>query len=176
MPILIHGAGLTAEEIGALPLTGGTMTGGLSVPSLTLNGLLATISVSDPNELCMTTNPGDEEPVLLGFIKTPTQDYHAANKAYVDGKVLVFAGKTVATTRWTSNTTYSAQGYNWRAAVICSGVTDSHRPDVAFSAADAMSGNFAPVADSYVGGVYVYCKTKPTTTITIQSIICVKGV
>ena len=91
MPILIHGAGLTAEEIGALPLTGGTLTGGLSVPSLTLNGLLATISVSDPNELCMTTNPGDEEPVLLGFIKTPTQDYHAANKAYVDGKVLVRA-------------------------------------------------------------------------------------
>ena len=169
MPILIHGA----AESGALPLTGGTLTGSLSVPEINIGR----ISLREGAELNVIDlhNP-DYEPTRIASVDKPREDTDAANKAYVDGKVLVFAGKTVATTRWASNTTYSAQGYNWRAAVICSGVTDSHRPDVAFSAADAMSGNFAPVADSYVGGVYVYCKTKPTTTITIQSIICVKGV
>ena len=108
-------------------------------------------------------------------VPDPLLSSDAANKAYVDSKMLVFTGKTVATSAWTSNTTYSAQGYGFRAAVACTGVTASHRPDVAFSCADAVGGNFAPVADSYAGGVYIYCKTKPTATVTIPSIVCVKG-
>ena len=88
---------------------------------------------------------------------------------------LVFTGKTAAVSAWAANTTYSAQGYGFRAAVACAGVTASHRPDVAFGAADSVGGNFAPIADSYAGGVYIYCKTKPTATVTIPSIVCIKG-
>ena len=98
-----------------------------------------------------------------------------ANEEYVDKKTLVFTSKTVATTAWAANSTYSAQGYGFRAAVACAGVTTSHRPDVAFGAADSVGGNFAPFCESYAGGVYIYCKTKPTATITIPSIVCVKG-
>ena len=98
-----------------------------------------------------------------------------ANEEYVDKKTLVFTSKTVATTAWAANSTYSAQGYGFRASVACAGVTASHRPDVAFGAADSVGGNFAPFCDSYAGGVYIYCKTKPTATITIPSIVCVKG-
>ena len=97
------------------------------------------------------------------------------NKDYVDKKTLIFTGKTVAVSAWAANSTYSAQGYAYRASVACTGVTASHRPDVAFGAADAVGGNFAPFSESYAGGVYIYCKTKPTATITIPSIVCVKG-
>ena len=98
-----------------------------------------------------------------------------ANEEYVDKKTLVFTGKTVATTAWAANSTYSAQGYAFRASVVCTGVTASHRPDVAFGAADSVGGNFAPFCESYAGGVYIYCKTKPTATVTIPSIVCIKG-
>ena len=37
---------------------------------------------------------------------------------------------------------------------------------------DATSGNFAPVCETYNGGVYIYAKEKPTTTITIPTIEC----
>jgi hypothetical protein len=117
-----------------------------------------------------------DEPVRLSGIYTPTAPTDAANKDYVDKKTLVFTGKTVATTAWAANSTYSAQGYGFRASVACAGVTTSHRPDVAFGAADSVGGNFAPFCESYAGGVYIYAKTKPTATITIPSIVCVKGV
>ncbi len=94
--------------------------------------------------------------------------------AAVPGSILVFNGKTVATSAWAANTTVA--GYGFRAAIACAGVTANHRPDVAFGAADAVGGNFAPVSESYAGGVYIYCKTQPTATVTVPSIMCVKGV
>ena len=90
-------------------------------------------------------------------------------------ETLVFTGKSVAVSAWTANGTYGAQEYGYRAAVPCTGVTASHRPDVAFGAADTVSGNFAPVSDSYAGGVYIYCRVKPTATVTVASIVCIKG-
>lgn len=109
-------------------------------------------------------------------VAPPTSAGNAANKQYVDSKTLVFADKAISAPAWSSNSSYSAQGYHWRAGVACAGVTADHRPDVAFDIADAVSGNFAPVADSYTGGVFIYCKTKPTTTVTVRSIVCIKGV
>ena len=85
-------------------------------------------------------------------------------------KTLNFASKTIATSAWASNTTYS--GYAYRASVACSGVTANHFPVVVFSPADALGGNFAPVVQSYAGGVYIYAKSKPTATVTIPNIVC----
>ena len=48
-------------------------------------------------------------------------------------------------------------------------------PEVIFSMADAISGNFAPVAESYNGGVYLYAADKPEGNIVIPTIICWKG-
>lgn len=111
-----------------------------------------------------------------GKTSSATVLFEACNFVNLTGEnQLVFTGKTVAVSAWSANSTYSAQGYAYRASVACTGVTASHRPDVAFGAADAVGGNFAPVADSYAGGVYIYCKTKPTATVTIPSIVCVKG-
>lgn len=88
---------------------------------------------------------------------------------------LVYSNISVSSALWISDTTYSAQGYNWRAAIGATAVTSSHVPSVVFSCADAISNNYAPVASSYDGGVYIYCKNKPSGNITIPSITCVKG-
>ena len=82
---------------------------------------------------------------------------------------LTFTNKSVATSAWASNTTYD--DYPYRAAVACSGVTADMFAEVVFSPADATSGNFAPVCDTYAGGVYLYAKAVPDAAITIPTII-----
>lgn len=86
---------------------------------------------------------------------------------------LRFNNVSVAASAWASNSTYAA--FPFRAAVALSGVTASHDPDVTFSVTDATSGNLAPVADTYAGGIYIYAAEKPTAAITIPTIICTKG-
>ena len=44
-------------------------------------------------------------------------------------------------------------------------------PEVNFSLADAVSGNFASVAQSVTGGVIIYAREAPTLAITIPTII-----
>lgn len=111
----------------------------------------------------------------------PSDDDDLTNKAYVDSKVaaiglpLAFGPQTVATSAWAANTTYSAQGYGFRASVPLSGVTADHIPDVTFAMADAVSGNLAPLADTYAGGVYIYAKEQPSATVNIASVVCTKG-
>lgn len=112
---------------------------------------------------------------------TPLSVYSAATKGYIDNKVaaidlpLAFGPKTVATSAWAANATYSAQGYGFRASVPLSGVTADHIPDVTFAMADAVSGNLAPLADTYAGGIYIYAKEQPSATVNIASVVCTKG-
>lgn len=87
-----------------------------------------------------------------------------------DVKVLSFTNKTVATSAWVSDTSYT--DFPYRAAVSCEGVTAKHYAEVAFAPADAMSGSFAPVAESYDGGVYLYANEMPSAAVTIPTIIC----
>lgn len=79
--------------------------------------------------------------------------------------------KNVLTSAWESNTTYSSLGFNYRASVPITNVNPFFIPDVNFSPADQYSGNLASFADTYVGGVYIYAKTQPTDTVTIESAI-----
>ena len=48
-------------------------------------------------------------------------------------------------------------------------------PEVVLGVADAIDGNFAPVAATYNGGVYLYAASAPESAITIPTIICWKG-
>lgn len=84
--------------------------------------------------------------------------------------VLTFSGKTVVVSAWVSSPDQSGAGFGYRAAVALPGVTADMVPDVYLSAADAVSGSFSPVAQSYAGGVYIYAASKPTATVTIPTI------
>lgn len=145
----------------------------------------AYIRNTEDNDITMGTNRGftmssrGKDLVLTGgnFVSAtaPSDDDDLTNKAYVDSKVLAFGPQTVATSAWAANTTYSAQGYGFRASVPLSGVTADHIPDVTFAMADAVSGNLAPLADTYAGGVYIYAKEQPSATVNIASVVCTKG-
>lgn len=114
-------------------------------------------------------------------VSNPINSDNVANKWYVDREIdsidlpLAFGPQTVATSAWAANTTYSAQGYGFRASVPLSGVTADYIPDVTFAMADAVSGNLAPLAESYAGGIYIYAKEQPTATVNIASVVCTKG-
>ena len=75
---------------------------------------------------------------------------------------------------WEADETYDT--YPHRNAVPLAGATADMIPDVVFGAGDAASGNFAPVVESYDGGIYLYAKTAPADVIQIPTITLWKGV
>lgn len=82
-------------------------------------------------------------------------------------KALKVVNKSVT---WTANTSMS--GYSYRASIAITGCTTDHMPIVTFDNAQAASGNYCPVAETYAGGVYIW--SKKNTAITVPSILLVK--
>jgi hypothetical protein len=91
----------------------------------------------------------------------------------VELKKLQFNNVSVAVSRFVSDTTY--EDYPFRAGVSLEGVLSTMIPEVIFSLADATSGLFAPIAESYNGGVYLYAADAPEADVTVPIIICWKG-
>lgn len=91
----------------------------------------------------------------------------------VELKKLQFNNVSVPASAFNSDTTYSE--FPFKAAVSLSDVLDTMIPMVTFGLNDAISGEFAPIADSYDGGVYIYAESIPESTITIPTILVFKG-
>ena len=108
---------------------------------------------------------------LLTAIQKELADLEAGTA--VEMKKLQFSNVSVPKGAFVSNTTY--QDFPYRASVALSGVIESMIPEVVLSVDDAGSGNFAPVVESYNGGVYLYAGSPPDTGITIPTIICWRG-
>ncbi len=133
------------------------------------NAFAAGLAVRGTAGLIMSDGSGNIEAAEEGV------DYAGAVHSHNGyAQLLVFTGKTVATTAWASSVDYA--DYPWAASVSCSSVTADYVADVIFSPADADSGNFAPVAVTGSGIVKIYAAEKPTTTLTIPTIKCEKAV
>lgn len=100
--------------------------------------------------------------------KIAEKTVQASNLA-ADAVKLSFINTTVAAASFVADETYA--DYPYRAAVTLANVTAAMLPEVIFSAADASSGNFAAVAETYAGGVYIYAAEAPTASVTIPTII-----
>ena len=114
----------------------------------------------------------------LTGIAAPLADTDAVNlKTLNDAtekmKRLQFSNVSVAVSTFVSNAT--SEVYPLRAAIALDGVLETMVPEVIFSLADAAGGNFAPVAETYNGGIYIYAAEKPEAAVTIPTIICWKG-
>ena len=48
-------------------------------------------------------------------------------------------------------------------------------PEVVYSVKAAANTDFAPVAESYNGGIYIYAGSQPEEAVDIPTIICWKG-
>lgn len=108
---------------------------------------------------------------LLTGIQRELQQLEAGTG--VELKKLVFANQNVATSAWAEEKTY--EDYPFRASVALSGVISTMIPQVVFSVAALAENSFAPVAECYNGGVYIYASDKPEKAMTIPTIICWKG-
>ena len=81
----------------------------------------------------------------------------------------VVTNKVVAKADFTSDNTYA--DYPYRAAIAVNGVTTDMIPEIIFDVADAIGGNYSPVAQTYNGGVYIYAASPPDNNLTIPTII-----
>ena len=88
----------------------------------------------------------------------------------VELKKLMFTNTSVAANAFVADATYT--DYPYRAAVTLTGVISGMVPEVIFGLDDAVSGVFAPVAESYNGGIYLYANGVPTGATVIPTIIC----
>lgn len=76
-----------------------------------------------------------------------------------------FNNIAVAASAWVSNSTYSSAGFGYRAAVPLTGVTADMFAEVVFAPAQALSGSYCPVCQTYAGGVYIYSSSQAAITL-----------
>lgn len=91
-------------------------------------------------------------------------------KMAADTKIISVSNTTVPTTDWAEDTTYT--DYGFRAAIAIEGVTEKHYPQVVFAPAEALSGSFSTISETYDGGVYIFADSIPATDIVIPTIVC----
>nr|DAR17572.1 MAG TPA: Receptor Binding Protein [Caudoviricetes sp.] len=150
------GAGITAVTASMItderldPSVCGLVTDGLSIDTTTINAQYTALLDSLAQE--------------LAALEAGTA---------VELKKLAFANTAVAVSTWADDSTY--EDYPYRAAVALSGVTAAMIPEVVFGLAAMSENSFAPVAECYNGGVYIYAADVPESTITIPTIICWRG-
>lgn len=120
-----------------------------------------------------TTVMQNQMEALLKYIQKELNDLESDSG--VELKKVQVNNVSVPVSAFVADATYEEQGYAYRAAVALDGVIDSMIPEVIFGMADAVSGYFSPVAESYNGGVYIYASAEPEATVTIPTIICWRG-
>lgn len=109
--------------------------------------------------------------VFLNAIQDELQSIEAG--AGVELSKLHFADVLVSANGFTNTGTHAE--YPYRVSVTLEGVTSTMLPDVAFGLADAEAGLFAPVAETYNGGIFLYAHEVPDSDVTIPNIICWRG-
>ena len=72
----------------------------------------------------------------------------------------------VTASTWASDSTYA--DFPYKCAIAMSGVTANDVAWVTFGVDEALSGDYAPVCDTYAGGVYLY--SSKNTSITVPNI------
>lgn len=113
----------------------------------------------------------DQTKIVLTAIQKELADLEAGTG--VELRKLQFTNTTIAASSFKADTTYA--DFPYRAAVELDGVISSMIPEVILGLVDATDGNFAPVAQSYNGGVYLYAANPPESAVTVPTIICWKG-
>lgn len=108
---------------------------------------------------------------LLKSIQKELQDLEGG--AGVELKKLQFNNTSVEADDFVPDTTY--EDFPFRAEVPLEGAIVSMVPEVIFNLSDATSGNFAPVAESYNGGVYLYASALPEATVVVPVILLWRG-
>lgn len=139
----------------------GIVTEAVSVDTSMINSQVST----------MLTETTAQAKSVLDSINKELSDLEAGTA--VELKKLIFANTSIPAASWESDSTYT--DYPYRASVALSGVIATMIPDVVFPVAALSENDFAPVAECYNGGIYIWAASAPETAITIPTIICWRG-
>lgn len=82
----------------------------------------------------------------------------------------IYSNKTANS--WTSQSSPTYADFPYRCSIALTGVTANMYAEVIFDPVQALSGNYAPVCQTYDGGVYIYSKVN--TSITVPTIVIMK--
>ena len=107
-------------------------------------------------------------PIAAGGTGAVTADAARENLG-AQKKRLTFANTNVAASAWAADETYA--DYPYRAAIPLTGVTAASFAEVVLSPTDAVSGAYAPVCETYAGGIYLYANAVPSADMTIPAIV-----
>lgn len=110
---------------------------------------------------------------LLSSIQQQLEDLQSGTA--VELKKLLFRDIAVPASAFVENSTYEEEGYPYRAAVALDGVNATMVPEVVYSVKAAANTDFAPVAESYNGGIYIYAGAQPEEAVDIPTIVCWRG-
>ena len=141
-----------------------------SFPALTQNDINDGTNTAYQVEICRVSFANSQITGIVSQIGNAVPSYIpdpsdiGAQERFLCGR-----NQTIATSAWASDATYA--DYPYRASVALPTITALSFVEIVFSPADATSGNFAPVCDTYAGGVYLYAKAVPDAAITIPTII-----
>lgn len=101
--------------------------------------------------------------------------YNNTTHKWVNGNnIIVKSNVSVATSAWTSDSTYADFGY--KADISFSGCSADYFADVVFAPSEAMSGKFAPICATGTNKVTIYASEVPSASITIPTIKIGKAV
>ena len=107
-------------------------------------------------------------PIAAGGTGAVTADAARENLG-AQKKRLTFVNTNVAASAWAADETYT--DYPYRAAIPLTGVTAASFAEVVLSPTDAVSGAYAPVCETYAGGIYLYANAVPSADMTIPAIV-----
>ena len=82
---------------------------------------------------------------------------------------LTFTNFTVGPGWFATGSPYT--DFPYQAGLTIANVTEDMIPEVIFNPTDAVSGNFAPVAKSINGGIFIYAAEPPSAAVTIPTIL-----
>ena len=115
--------------------------------------------------LAFNQNMSSNESIPIYFAKINNQSI--IGKGNIETSIKL---NNTTVNNWESDTTYA--DYPYKATIAATGVKSTMVAEVVYDIADAESGNYASVCNTFDGGVYIYSKVN--TAITIPTVLVVK--
>ena len=161
---------------GSVAITGAMITDerlNKSVCGLVSSGISVDTSVMQKQFETLLNNTQKETAAVLSSILKELANIEAGTG--VEMQKLQFNNILVPATAFVEVENSYDLPYGYRAAVPLDGVIVSMISEVVFGIEDAINGVFAPVAETYNGGIYIYANRELNEAVTIPTIICWKG-
>lgn len=151
-----NGSG-TLSAVSTVPVANGG-TGATTAANARTN-----LGITPANIGALSTNAGAVGTSNLG------DDVVTAAKLAADAVKLTFTNFTVGPGWFATGSPYT--DFPYQAGLTIANVTEDMIPEVIFNPTDAVSGNFAPVAKSINGGIFIYAAEPPSAAVTIPTIL-----